>query len=1166
MSSRKIPPFKVITKKKISGKVGYYCNICNVEFKKPTMTIENQQQHEDGIKHTDAVAKKKAAANCKQGMFDRWKKKPSRNDSETKSSNNSNTNNSNTNHDDSDDDVLIHVRGREGELAISQFEEEKDIILGDVTSGDVNSGDVIEFIDFSDNKQTLEAFDGTILNVVFDFLNQRSLRLLSYASRATNTIAVTYLHTFYGGRLLNDLLFEAETNKLVEPPTLSLLKEQIINYRNNCIVFFEKNSREYFKCTYCINNIDIVKIYSVTGIRGCLCMDGALARKKSIWYHLVGVHLQVEQHQELIDKEYEDSWVSIQIVLEKEEISKLLAIHGFGSAMRRWIADHSDEFFINLHTLSIRCQICFESYQIHNDNNNTTVWTFGRKIDNLRTEQLNQHIGCGCHGNNNTILTSTENKEDIEEKDIEIELDSTAHIALGNRVKTILWMMKEKLPPHRFKSTMKLLQSQGTPNLGVSGTSSTVVHKMFHMCGVYVGAVYIQYILKYVTAMCLGCDCVKTSDDIKVCHFNLRFVVEAYPITIHFGSRKIVGSCTGEKLFQTLQNLVEWRDLEDVNYVGISVGKTYYELDDEKEIRQLINVIGKMKESGMKISFNWVEFIDKLHSFVSDAGGDVFGKNIGLRGRLMKAKKDQCGVELMTTHGICHQIDIIAQKHLLICTLFAEIIDFITSFRSFINASEFRINWYRQECINQCAKYLVIARKFETRWIIATYQALKAWKNNYKGTIFFLEQCKDEVIGKCSKIDDRNRVSAKIESLTDDICCIKSHMMAYAAEDLMRPIATKWQAMSESEALNVISAINDVNEVQRIISIKKTNIDRDSRMYPWMTSFHDENVVNHIPHGKRITDMVYRWDKYDKDDSYYYKQLTKSQYSKLRKELKAMYIESCDEFLDEIETYKDKPQFKYWLLFKNIADYTLWQLNTPHISEAKQYIQLRSKEAMASLYDSKYKTFVLMGMKTCTKEEFINGMVIAQEFCLEAIESFRTDDEIGKTLAQIYQRKDISFYDIWAIAYDSIGDKQYKYVHDLFISINPGNPFSERQGRIMNIVRNKLAHNTKLHLLDTKLHGHFNLPTNIIDSTHQQHIDTLNWIWRNVVRGHDVVKPNNLQKRLDLSVKLPKIKAKSYHSRKRAIKKDQSKSSIWSKIKIKLSGLKIRSFKNRGKK
>eukprot|EP01084_Bolivina_argentea_P198380 339708_1 len=146
--------------------------------------------------------------------------------------------------------------------------------------------------------------------------------------------------------------------------------------------------------------------------------------------------------------------------------------------------------------------------------------------------------------------------------------------------------------------------------------------------------------------------------------------------------------------------------------------------------------------------------------------------------------------------------------------------------------------------------------------------------------MFFLEQCKDKIIAKCSKVADKDRITAKIAKLTNDICSIESHMMAYAAEDIMKPVATKWQAMSESEALNVITAINDVNEVERIINIKKANIDRDSKMYPWMINFHDENVVNH---GNTLRDIVYRWDKYNVGECYQYEEFSQRQYGTIRK-------------------------------------------------------------------------------------------------------------------------------------------------------------------------------------------------------------------------------------------------------------------------------------------
>ena len=81
--------------------------------------------------------------------------------------------------------------------------------------------------------------------------------------------------------------------------------------------------------------------------------------------------------------------------------------------------------------------------------------------------------------------------------------------------------------------------------------------------------------------------------------------------------------------------------------------------------------------------------------------------------------------------------DLKAQQHFKFGDLFIDIIDFNISFRSFNNVSEYR-NSFITHCINQCNKYLVIPSEFETRWIIALYQVIKIFKNDFKGIMFFL--------------------------------------------------------------------------------------------------------------------------------------------------------------------------------------------------------------------------------------------------------------------------------------------------------------------------------------------------------------------------------------------------------------------------------------------
>ena len=122
------------------------------------------------------------------------------------------------------------------------------------------------------------------------------------------------------------------------------------------------------------------------------------------------------------------------------------------------------------------------------------------------------------------------------------------------------------------------------------------------------------------------------------------------------------------------------------------------------------------------------------------------------------------------------------------------------------------------------------------------------------------------------------------------------------------------------------------------------------------------------------------------------------------------------------------------------------------------------------------------------------------------------------------------------------------------ISIQPGNPFAERQGRIMNIVRDKLAQR-----------GYFNIPDNIASHEYVQHIKTISWLWRNVIRGHDVRKANNLDRKLDLELKLPREDAKSYNKVKRKINRQNVKIGIWTSVKMKVNRVSRRLLKSRGK-
>ena len=85
-------------------------------------------------------------------------------------------------------------------------------------------------------------------------------------------------------------------------------------------------------------------------------------------------------------------------------------------------------------------------------------------------------------------------------------------------------------------------------------------------------------------------------------------------------------------------------------------------------------------------------------------------------------------------------------------------------------------------------------------------------------------------------------------------------------------------------------------------------------MFPWTINFHDDNMVN--------KDCVFWWTKYDitKDGEIYYvyDEFKPRQYAVIRIAVQKMYIE-----LSALSDHKKEDQFKHWMLFKDIGDYTL---------------------------------------------------------------------------------------------------------------------------------------------------------------------------------------------------------------------------------------------------
>eukprot|EP01083_Nonionella_stella_P223615 796761_1 len=854
-------------------------------------------------------------------------------------------------------------------------------------------------------------------------------------------------------------------------------------------------------------------------------------------------------------------------------------------------------FRINLYEMQIICincrrgSTCVEELATMGETHEytRTCWIDGRPLKDLRPGQLIKHRECNAHDELDKAMArhyllwknganfdgNDECKE--EENPIEMEFDDDCD-PLDNRFKIHLFMMREKLPSHRFKAIMSLQSSLKTPKLGYSGTSSTVVRKQTALCGAYIHAIYVSYAVKNVRAMALGLDAVKTRDDHKIIHINLRIVCGAYPLTFHFASRKVLGSCTGAALLTILKRCVTGADIEDVDYIGMTFGNTYYEIESDKERVDFINILSTLKESGLPMAFEWETFIQLLMHYCSDGGGDVWGKNIGLRGRLCSIKREVCGVDLTTTHGVCHQIDLFANDSFLSTELFDEIFDMVKDGRAFQNRSEATKSLHTECVLMQCPKYLTVPRDFETRWLINKYQAVNAWTNNIKGTNYLLqyEKNREKILAKCKKDDDKQRVEGKMDVLCDKIVKLRSAMMSYGSQDILRCAALKYQVLAETGCLNVIQYINQINELEMRMRTKLGSIDRQNRMYSFMVRFHDENIINHrvnvMRGGRRKMEMRFRWEKYDivendKDSERQcvFEEFTTLEYYRIVREVQAMYVDALNAILAAIAEHKEEDQFNDWYLFKKIADYTSFQLTD--IRTSTEYIQSASKSSIHDLYDSKYNTFLTMGMDEMTKSEFTERIVESQTLYLSVIDSFRVSGQERLTLEQIVQQKHIEFYDVSELVLaKQERTHPFQYVYEYFISIQPGNVMSERQGRIMNLIRPTIAQNMGVQLMDNKIRGHFNVPNDIsMDMDYTQHIKVISWLWRNVIRGHDVSQPTNLKHELDLSMKLPKIKSKCYAKVKRAMKRNNSVGNVWKSIVFNVNRFRKRKFKNRGK-
>ncbi len=112
-----------------------------------------------------------------------------------------------------------------------------------------------------------------------------------------------------------------------------------------------------------------------------------------------------------------------------------------------------------------------------------------------------------------------------------------------------------------------------------------------------------------------------------------------------------------------------------------------------------------------------------------------------------------------------------------------------------------------------------------------------------------------------------------METFENKINNLESHLIVYAAADLMSCIAECWQVGSERDDLNVITYINSIDSLETKLNVKAN---QTSTMKQWMVDFHDDNMLN-------MVGSEYRWVKYCYGDQYAYDRIDEPNYGlKLR--------------------------------------------------------------------------------------------------------------------------------------------------------------------------------------------------------------------------------------------------------------------------------------------
>ena len=723
-------------------------------------------------------------------------------------------------------------------------------------------------------------------------------------------------------------------------------------------------------------------------------------------------------------------------------------------------------------------------------------------------------------------------------------------------IEAILFEIHNSMAPLKHKKLLQLAD-HWDKNVGVQLFSENSAIKLTHTCALYLWSVLVSYIETDVICLSVGCDGAKTRDDIHIVYFWIRFDIEGYPLTLHFGARRAVGSITGELLLKIFRNVVEYSDFNDVCYIGVTTNKEYKygpETATGEKTVHFASVAQKFKKAGIKLGLDWNVLLSKLYHGTADGAGNM-GARGGTRGwleRLFAERLRLDSIRITKTHCVSHQIDIFADDCLRNHPIIEMTIMSIKDLRRIWSFSALRKDTYEKTGNDIGIRVLELGEEFDDRWLVSTCRAVCNYVHNLPATSKFVELTADDLVENLEYESTRTAFQRSLETAKQSCQDIENLCRAFVAKDFIIGLTSCLQAPSESDHLDIVEYIQLIESTEIFLNRMRTS-------RSWLMNMRQMFGFRARRDNNSLRQVVWKINNSN------FKYIEQDTFNNAIENVLTEQSQLVDQLKDGLTDHKEQSQFDLWHKVCKIINYKHWNLHGDQVNIIKQRLQSCNQFDMRRLFSELKCILIKMGTPNdVTVDMFVDTMNTARAHAIDIILAFKQEQRSKFNIAMTTAKAQdtIESVELWARVFQKMQhNKLYFSFHKYIVALNPTNAFAERQGRQGNVIRSPMRSSMLPALLNHSCLIKIN--TNYDFYTARNHVEMIGLLWLNVVGGFDPVglfakaKQVLKEKGVLFQDQLPDKKNKNYSRLVHKQRVHDSKVALQESFKFKLSQLNI---------